>query len=231
MTAEMLDLLAEAIDVAENDQMVRCVVVTGAGDRAFCAGADVSSMATMTPEVAEAFSRKGHHTFLKILRLSKPVVAAVNGHALGGGCELAAACDIRIASDRARFGQPEVNLGFIPGWGGTQLLPRIVGPTKAKELLLTGQLLSASEALQAGLINKVVPSEKLIEEVNTLTAYLVNGPPIALAAAKKLVNSGLQLEAGFASEGASFGRIFSSADAKEGMAAFVQKRKPVFKGE
>lgn len=226
---EMLDLMSEALDRAEVDGTVRCVAITGAGDRAFCAGADVSFLSTLSVEDAKAFSRRGHRTFLKILRIPKPVVAAVNGYALGGGCELAVACDIRIASEKARFGQTEINLGLIPGWGGTQLLPKIVGTAKAKELILMGATLNANEALQAGIVSKVVTADKFSDEVKAAVGILANGPRIAIAEAKKLINAGLSLEAGLASEAESFGRLFATADMKEGVAAFAGKRKPVFK--
>ncbi|MFQ6053362.1 MAG: enoyl-CoA hydratase/isomerase family protein [Candidatus Bathyarchaeia archaeon] len=229
---EMLDLLSEALDKAEDDRSVRCVVITGAGDRSFCAGADVSFLRGLSSsEAEEMISRKGHQTFMKILSLSKPVVAAVNGYALGGGCELATACDFRIASEKARFGQPEINLGLVPGWGGTQLLPRLIGVAKAKEMVMTGTMLSAEEALEAGLVNKVVPEDKFEEAVKGFARALVDGPPIALAKAKSLMNLGQALEAGLNREAEAFGMLFSTGDFEEGVAAFRERRKPVFKGE
>lgn len=229
---EMLDLISEALDDAEADETVRCVVITGVGDRAFCAGADVTFLSGLSSGEAEmVISRKGHKTFMKILSLSKPVVAAVNGYALGGGCELAAVCDFRIASEKARFGQSEINLGLIPGWGGTQLLPKLVGVAKAKEMTMTGAILSAEEALRAGLVNKVVAPDRFEEEVKTFVASLVNGPPLALAEAKRLVNMSIDLDAGLNAEAEAFGSLFSTSDLKEGFAAFKEKRKPTFKGE
>lgn len=228
---EMFDLISEALDTAEADKSIRCVVITGVGDRAFCAGADVSFLSKLSSSEAEAVSRKGHKTFMKILQLLKPVVAAVNGYALGGGCELAAACDFRIASEKARFGQPEINLGLIPGWGGTQLLPRLIGLAKAKEMTMRGAMLNAEEALRAGLVNKVVAADKFEEEVKTFVSFLVNGPAIALAKAKMLVNKSLDLEEGLDAEAEAFGQLFSTSDFKEGVAAFSEKRKPKFKGE
>ncbi|RLI09607.1 crotonase [Candidatus Bathyarchaeota archaeon] len=228
---EMLDLIGEALDRAETDPSIRCVVITGVGDRAFCAGADVSFLSGLSSSEAEAVSRKGHQTFMKILRLPKPVVAAVNGYALGGGCELAAACDFRIASEKARFGQPEINLGLVPGWGGTQLLPRLIGVAKAKEMTMTGAMLSAEEALRAGLVNRVVAADRFEEEVKAFAATLVKGPPLALAKAKRLVNMSLAMKAGLDAEAEAFGRLFSTGDFKEGVAAFKEKRKPEFKGE
>jgi len=228
---EMLDLIGEALEGAEADPSVRCVVITGAGDRAFCAGADVSSLSGLSSSDAEAVSRKGHQVHMKIIRLSKPVVAAVNGYALGGGCELAAACDFRIASERARFSQPEVNLGLIPGWGGTQLLTRLVGVAKAKEMIMTGAMLNAEDALRAGLVNKIAVADKFMEEVKAFAASLVRGPPIAIAKVKRLVNMSLELEAGMDAEAEAFGRLFSTSDFREGVTAFLGKRKPVFKGQ
>ena len=229
---DMLDMMSKALDDAEADKTVRCVVITGVGDRAFSAGADVSFLSRLSSSEAETvISRKGHKTFMKILSLSKPVVAAVNGYALGGGCELAAACDFRIASEKAQFGQPEINLGLIPGWGGTQLLPSLIGPVRAKEMTMTGKMLSAEEALRAGLVNKVVAPDRFEDEVKTFVAALVNGPPLALAEAKRLVNMSIDLDEGLNAEAKAFGNLFSTSDLKEGFAAFKEKRKPTFKGE
>ena len=226
---EMLDLIGEALDRAETDPSIRCVVITGVGDRAFCAGADVSFLSGLSSSEAE-YLHEGLMTFSGD-RLPKPVVAAVNGYALGGGCELAAACDFRIASEKARFGQPEINLGLVPGWGGTQLLPRLIGVAKAKEMTMTGAMLSAEEALRAGLVNRVVAADRFEEEVKAFAATLVKGPPLALAKAKRLVNMSLAMKAGLDAEAEAFGRLFSTGDFKEGVAAFKEKRKPEFKGE
>jgi len=229
---EMLDAISDALDRAESNSEVRCVIITGAGERAFCAGADVSHLSGLSEsEAEETISKKGHGVIIKILRLSKPVVAAVNGYALGGGCELAAACDIRIASDKARFSQPEINLGLIPGWGGTQLLPRLIGAVKAKEMIFMGTMISAEEALQAGLITKLVPADSFDEGVKAITKSLVSGPPIALSEAKRLVNLTLGIEKGLDSEAEAFGGLFSTADFREGVAAFKEKRKPEFMGK
>jgi len=228
---EMLDLLNDALDKAEEDRSVRCVVITGAGDRAFCAGADIAFLGGLSSREAEAVSEKGHQAFAKILSLSKPVIGAVNGYALGGGCELAAACDFRIASERARFGQPEINIGLIPGWGGTQILQRIVGIAKAKEMVMKGAMLTAEEALKVGLVNKVVSADRFEEEVRALAEALAEGPPLALAKAKRLMNLGFAVEEGMSAEAEAFGELFSTRDFKEGVAAFSEKRKPRFKGE
>ena len=230
MTLEMHEMVREALDGAEADASVGCIVITGAGARAFCAGADVSHLGKLSPEEGREFSEKGQETILKIIRHPKPVVAAVNGFALGGGCELAAACDFRIASEKARFGQPEINLGLIPGWGATQLLQRIVGPTKAKDLISTGAMLGAQEALQAGLVNRVVEADKFEEEVRAFAESLTRGPGIALSKAKKLINMSLRLEEGLEAEAEDFGGLFATEDFREGVAAFLEKRKPSFRG-
>lgn len=229
---EMLDAISDALDRAESNSEVHCVIITGAGERAFCAGADVSHLSGLSKsEAEEIVSRKGHRVIIKILLLSKPVVAAVNGYALGGGCELAAACDFRIASDKARFSQPEINLGLIPGWGGTQLLPRLIGAFKAKEMILMGTMISAEEAFHAGLITKLVPVDSFDEEVKAFTRSLVSGPPIALSEAKRLVNLTLGIEKGLDFEAEAFGGLFSTDDFREGVTAFKEKRKPEFIGK
>lgn len=231
MTLEMHEMVREALDAAEADASVGCIVITGVGARAFCAGADVSHLGKLSPDEGREFSEKGQETILKIIRHPKPVVAAVNGFALGGGCELAAACDFRIASEKARFGQPEINLGLIPGWGATQLLQRIVGVAKAKEMISTGAMLGAQEALQAGLVNRVVEAEKFEEEVRAFAESLTRGPGIALSKAKELINMSLRLEDGFKAEAEDFGGLFETEDFKEGVAAFLEKRKPSFRGK
>jgi enoyl-CoA hydratase len=230
MTVEMHELIWGALDEAEADGSIGCIVITGVGNRAFCAGADVSHLEKLSPNEAKEFSEKGHKTLTKILNCSKPVVAAVNGYALGGGCELAAACDFRIASEKARFGQPEINLGLVPGWGGTQLLQKIIGPARAKEVIMTGAMLNAQEAQQIGLVNKVVEADKLKEEVGAFAESLSRGPNIAVMEAKRLVNLSLELNEGLTEEANAFSKLFSTEDFKEGVAAFKEKRKPSFKG-
>ena len=227
----MLDILAKELDKAEADIGVKCIVITGVGDRAFSAGADVSVLSKLSSEEAKTIiSVKGHQTLLKILRSTKPVIAAINGLALGGGCELATACDFRIASDKARFGQTEINLGLIPGWGATKLLTRIVGPAKAKEMMMTGCILSAEEALRIGLVNRIVPADRFQEDIKEFATILANGPSIALSEIKKLVNDDIISTEKLDDEAESFSKIFTTGDLKEGFSAFFEKRKPSFKG-
>ncbi|MGQ9680305.1 MAG: enoyl-CoA hydratase/isomerase family protein [Candidatus Bathyarchaeia archaeon] len=228
---EMLDILERELERAERDPEIKCIVITGEGDRAFSAGADVSVFRNLSKEEAErVISRKGHQVFLRILNSNKPVIAAVNGLALGGGCELATVCDFRIASDKAKFGQPEVNLGLIPGWGATWILPKIIDPSYAKWMMMTGSIVNAEEALKIGLINRVVPSDQFSEEVKKFAESLARGPSLALAEIKRLVNSSIVDESGLDSEAKSFGKIFGTEDFREGLSAFFEKRKPSFKG-
>jgi enoyl-CoA hydratase/carnithine racemase len=233
MDLEMLDLLESALEEMEEDGEVRCILLKGSGDRAFSAGADIALVSTFSPKEAKAFSEKGQHVFAKIRELSKPVIAVVNGYALGGGCELALACDLRITSDKARFSQSEIYLGLMPGWGGTQILPRIVGATRAREMILSGRMLEASEAYNIGLVNRVVAPEKLDEEAVKLAEALASGPSKALAASKRLLNLSLQtpLNEGLKKESEDFSSLFSTEDFREGVTAYKEKRKPVFKGK
>lgn len=228
----LMEELADALDKAEKDPSVRCVVITGEGDRAFSVGADVTMFLKATPVKAEEFSRLGQKVFGKIEEMSKPVIAAINGYALGGGLELALACDFRIASEHAEFGSPEINLGLIPGWGATQKLVRIVGLAKAKEMVMLGTRLKAEEALKTGLVHKVVHYEKLKDEADALAAKLCEGPPIALKYAKHALNFGSQvgLDAGLRLEAGFMALTFSTEDLKEGVEAFMSKRKALFKG-
>lgn len=229
----LVEELGDMLNTAENDPSVKCVVITGDGDRAFSAGADVSMFQKATPVQAEEFSRGGQKTFGKIEEMSKPVIAAINGYALGGGLELALACDLRIAAEHAELGSTEINLGLIPGWGGTQRLVRIVGLAKAKEMLLMGNRLKADEALRIGLVHKVVHFEKLKDEARSIAKKLAEGPPIAMKYAKHAANFGAQvpLEVGLRLEAALMALAFSTEDIKEGVEALFSKRKPVFKGK
>jgi enoyl-CoA hydratase/3-hydroxyacyl-CoA dehydrogenase len=229
----LMEELADALDTAEKDPSVRCVVITGEGDRAFSAGADVTMFPKATPVKAEEFSRMGQMVFGKIEEMSKPVIAAINGFALGGGLELALACDFRIAAEHAELGSPEINLGLIPGWGGTQRLVRIVGLARAKEMVMLGTRLKAEEALKIGLVHIVVHYEKLRDETRELAKKLSEGPPVALKYAKYALNFGTQvpLEAGLRIESGLMALTFSTEDLKEGVEAFMSRRKAEFKGK
>ena len=229
----LIEELGDMLNTADNDASVKCVVITGDGDRAFSAGADVTMFPKATPVKAEEFSRAGQKTFGRIEEMSKPVIAAINGFALGGGLELALACDFRIAAEHAELGSPEIQLGLIPGWGGTQRLVRTVGLPKAKEMAMLGIRLKADEALKAGLVHKVVHFDKLREEVSALAKKLADGPPVAMKYVKYAVNYGSQvpLEIGLRLEAALMGLSFSTEDLKEGVEALMAKRKAEFKGK
>ena len=233
LDASTLDEIRRAVLDFQQDPSIRCVIVTGSGDKAFVAGADINEFARETPEGARQRALRGQHVFDLIERLGKPVIAAVNGFALGGGCELAMACTLRIAADTARFGQPEINLGLIPGFGGTQRLARLVGKSKAMELILTGNPISASDALAIGLINRVVPAADLMTHARTLAAELVTKPPIALRYAMEAINKGLEMPFAEACdfEAALFGMVTTTDDMREGTKAFLEKRKPEFTGK
>ncbi len=208
------------------------VILTGEG-KAFVAGADVAEMRGLSAEEGRAFGEYGSRVLRRLELLGKPVIAAVNGFALGGGCELAMACDIRVASDKAKFGQPEVGLGITPGFSGTQRLPRLVGIAKAKELIYTGEMIKADEALAIGLVSKVVPADELMAACMELARRIVKNAPRAVALSKAAINRGVEtdLETGMAIEQGLFGLCFATADQKEGMGAFVEKRSPAFTGE
>jgi enoyl-CoA hydratase/3-hydroxyacyl-CoA dehydrogenase len=229
----LMEELADVLDTAEKDASVKCLIITGDGDRAFSAGADVTMFPKATPTKAEEFSRAGQKVFSKIEEMSKPVVAAINGFALGGGLELALACDFRIAAEHTELGSPEIALGLIPGWGGTQRLVRIVGLAKAKELVMLGIRLKADEALKTGLVHKVVNYEKLKDEARALAQKLADGPPLAMKYAKQALNFGSQvpLEVGLRLESGLMGLTFSTEDLKEGLEAFMARRKAEFKGK
>ncbi len=229
----LIEELGDMLDTAEKDPSVKCLVITGDGDRSFSAGADVTMFPKATPVKAEEFSRLGQKTFGKIEEMTKPVIAAINGFALGGGLELALACDFRVAAEHAELGSPEISLGLIPGWGGTQRLVRVVGFAKAKEMVMLGIRLKAEEALKAGLVHKVVHFEKLHEEVSMLAKKLSDGPPIAMKYAKQAMNFGSQvpLEVGLRLEASLMGLSFSTEDLKEGVEALMSRRKAEFKGK
>ena len=216
----------------EEDREVRGVLLTGAGEKAFVAGADIEEMASMSTEEAKKFSDDGQHLFNVIENLGKPVAAAVNGFALGGGLELAMACTFRYAAEGVRMGQPEINLGLIPGFGGTQRLPRLVGWGRAMELLLTGEMIDAEEALRLGLVNRVLPKESLVEETLKVLRKVAGKSPIMVEYIMQSVNKGLSmtLKDGLALEANLFSMCFDTEDMHEGTEAFLRKRKPEFKG-
>jgi enoyl-CoA hydratase len=232
ISTEMLDELEERLDEVEADPGLGAVVLTGAGEKAFCAGADVAHMRTADPLEARAFAERGHAVARRIEGLPTPVVAAVNGYALGGGCEIALACDVRIAAEGARFGQPEVGLGIVPGWGGTQRLARTTSVGFAKEMILTGRPVTADVALRAGLVTHVVPAGDLLDSALDLAGAIAAKPAWAVAAAKRLCNLALAGDAPgpYASEVDAFALAFTTEDQREGMAAFFEKRPPRFAG-
>ncbi len=219
--------------VSSIDAHTRVLIISGDGEKSFVAGADISEMAHLNEQEGFEFGRLGAQVFRKIEQLPIPVIAAVNGFALGGGCELAMACDIRIASVNAKFGQPEVGLGIIPGFSGTVRLPRLVGQGMAKELIYTGRVIRADEALRIGLVNAVYEREELLDKALELAQMILKNAPLAIQAAKQSINEGYDLSAddAIALENKLFGSCFATADQKEGMAAFLEKRKAAFKGQ
>jgi len=226
--------IREVVEDIKKDKNVRVVIFTGAGDKAFVAGADITEFKGATPTIMEErAATTGQQLFNDIESLPMPVIAMINGFCLGGGCELAMACDIRIASENARFGQPEINVGIIPGAGGTQRLPRLVGWGRAKELIYTGRIIDAAEAERIGLVDKMVPADKLEETVNQLAETIVGKSPLIVNIAKKTINRGMytDLAAGLSYERSNLAFCFSTEDQKEGAAAFLEKRKPEFKGK
>lgn len=229
-TLEELGILADQI---AKDSSVQVVILTGSGDKAFVAGADITQMQPMTAIEGRNFGKLGQAVFNKIENLPQPVIGAINGFALGGGCELAMSCDIRIASEKAKFGQPEVTLGITAGFAGTQRLPRLVGKGRAKELLFTGDMIDAQEAYRIGLVNKVVTAEELMPAAKALAQKIMSRGPVAVQLTKAAVNEGLDtdLDTGTAYEAEVFGLCFATADQKEGMGAFVEKRKANFTGK
>ncbi len=232
LNRETLSELRDRLREVATDTETRVVVLTGAGDRAFAAGADIKEMTEMTVLEGHAWGALGHECSRLLESMPKPTLAAVNGFALGGGCELALACDIRYAAERAMFGQPEINLAIIPGWGGTQRLARAVGAGLAKDLILTGRSIDAAEALRIGLVSAVYSGEELLGRVLETAASLAAKSPLALSAAKDAANRALQgdLGAGLSYEAILFSALFASEDQTEGMRAFVEKRDPDFQG-
>jgi enoyl-CoA hydratase len=224
--------LKAAFEDAREDGAVRGVILTGAGDKAFIAGADISELAHVTAVEAEESSSHGHAVLNLIENLGKPVVGAVNGFALGGGCEMAMACTIRVASENAKFGQPEVKFGLLPGGGGTQRLPRLVGKGRALQLILSGELISAQEAYRIGLVNEVVRAADLITRAEAVLTTIFSNAPIAVKYALEAVNKGMETSQseGLALEASYFGLCAGTEDKKEGTSAFLEKRAPQFKG-
>ena len=228
------DLARAFFEHARADDRVRAVLVTGSGDRAFCAGADIKERAGSQAAGTDYFvaQKATHDLFRNIEEFEKPVIAAINGVALGGGLEIALCCDIRIAADRARFGLPEIKLGVIPAAGGTQRLPRLIGEARAKELILTADLVDADTALRYGIVSRVVPQAELMTQSFALAQRIAEHPPLAVRFAKRAINRGMQtdLDSGLEYERYAAAMIIDSEDRKEGMRAFVEKRKPVFTG-
>jgi enoyl-CoA hydratase len=224
--------LQAAFEDARDDDVVRGVILTGAGDKAFIAGADISELAHVSAVEAEQSSAFGQKVLNLIENLCKPVIAAINGFALGGGCETAMACTIRIASENAKFGQPEVNLGLIPGGGGTQRLPRLIGKGRALQLILSGDMISAQEAYRIGLANEIVPAAELISRAEAILKRIFSNAPLAVKFSLEAVNNGLEttMAEGLSLEASLFGLCAGTDDKKEGTSAFLEKRKPQFQG-
>lgn len=232
LNSQTLDELRRVVLDLKRDEGVRVVILTGQGGTSFVAGADINELAAQTPTSGRELARVGQHVFDLIENMGKPVIAAINGFALGGGCELAMACTIRIAADSAKLGQPEIRLGIMPGYGGSQRLPRLVGKGRALELLLTGAMIGADEALRIGLVTRVVPAADLMAEARKLAADLAESPPIATRYIIDAVNKGLEMPYAEAAiyEATLFGLLASTDDMREGTTAFLQKRKAEFKG-
>lgn len=233
LNSQVFKELSQAADELQSDASVKAVIITGAGNKAFAAGADVAEMANLTPVDVYNFCQASRVAFEKIEDLGKPVIAAIGGLALGGGCELALCCDFRLAADTAKFGQPEIGLGIIPGAGGTQRLPRLIGAARAKELIFLGDIFDASAALSLGLVNKVIPADSLMEEARKLAQKLAAKPAVAMCMAKSAINTGVNLDISSALtlEIQCFVTAFASDDRQEGLGAFMEKRKPNFMGK
>ncbi|MBM3431385.1 MAG: enoyl-CoA hydratase [Bacteroidetes bacterium] len=230
LNRSVFDDLFLLMDQVESDATIRGVILTGAGPKAFVAGADISEFNSLEKDAAMALAKRGQDCFFRIERCSKPVLAAVNGFALGGGCELAMSCHLRLASENARFGQPEVNLGLIPGYGGTQRLTQLVGKGRALELMISGNMINATEAHRIGLVNHVHPAEALLEEAKKLMETILSKGPAAVGHVIAAVNAcGSPNDAGYAEEVRRFGECFGTDEMKEGVSAFLEKRNPRFR--
>jgi len=232
LNGTVISELGSAAEAVASDPAVHAVILTGAGPKAFVAGADISELTSQGPMDGKARARAGQMVFRSFERLNKPVIAAINGFALGGGCELAMACHVRIASDTAKFGQPEVKLGLLPGYGGTVRLPRIVGKGRALELLLTGAIIDAAEALRIGLVSRVVPADALLAEAESLARSIMEQGPLAVRSVLEAVDAGYEMaqEDALLLEANLFGLLSSTDDMREGTRAFLEKRKPAFEG-
>ena len=233
LNPDVLKELYEVMDGLDNNASVRAVIVTGAGEKAFVAGADIAQMSALTKAEGEAFGKLGNDVFRKLETLPVPTIAAINGFALGGGCELAMSCDIRLASETAVFGQPEVGLGITPGFSGTQRLPRRVGVAKAKELLFSGRMITAAEAEKIGLVNAVYPAEELMNATMEMAKSFTKNAPVAIKYVKASVDRGMQMDidGGIALENELYAMCFATEDCKEGLSAFLEKRPAEFKNK
>jgi enoyl-CoA hydratase len=233
LNAETIRELGAAFAAVKADDEIRVSILTGAGDKAFAAGADINELALQTPVEGQNFALAGQAVFGEIERLGKPSIAAVNGYALGGGCELAMACTFRIASQNAAFGQPEVKLGITPGYGGTQRLPRLVGKGRALQILLTGEMVPAQEAMRIGLVNQIVPAAELISSAEEIAKKIIVNAPLAVRFCIEAVNRGLEMtqDEGQFLEATLFGLCCATEDMKEGTRAFIEKRSPKFRGK
>lgn len=232
LNKDVFNDLDNAIDEVNADDNIRSVIITGSGNKAFVAGADISEFAALSKDQAMALAKRGQDVFFKIENSKKPIVAAVNGFALGGGCELSMACHFRVASENAKFGQPEVNLGLIPGYGGTQRLVHLIGKGKAMELLMSAHLIDANEAKALGLVNYVTTAETLLEHTKQILTLINSKAPLAVAACIKAANAVFdETKDGYTEEINEFGNCFITADMKEGTTAFLEKRKAVFTGK
>ena len=232
LNRQTLQELGRVLEALRSDDAVKVVILTGAGSLAFVAGADIKEVSEFkSAQDAQAMASLGQSVFLTLQQLGKPVIAAINGVCLGGGLELAMACHLRISGDRARFGQPEVNLGIMPGWGGTQRLPRLIGKAKATEWILTGDMVTAQEAYRLGLLNQVVPQDQVLKAAKDLGRKIASKGVVAIAQSLKAIEGGLDhpLAAGLAKEAEAFSRVSASEDSKEGVRAFLEKRQPQFK--
>ncbi len=232
LTFQTLKEVGQAISTVEDDEDIRALVLTGAGDRAFVAGADINELQNLNPVSAKKFAVEGQKVLFDLEDLPIPVIACVNGFALGGGCEIALACDFIYASETAKLGQPEINLGIIPGFGGTQRLLRLVGRARAKELCLTGVMISAEEAMEMGLVNRVFPPDTLMEETKKVASLIASKGRVATRAAKHVIDQGMNMDLrnACALEMEAFALCFASEDAREGFGAFLEKRQPNFAG-